>query len=672
MAEDDETTAAIGRIPAMIKASRDDFARLYDAEALAQEGDDVTSLRVLVQEERLLNPAADVSNDAVVFALAFRQATEANWVRALVRRVVKARMLTMPGNGNSGDTRPPDPVEIKAMDRIGALSAPEDEGIQIELQANVNPADGYLDPLSLAAEMNLVTRRVCQVLIDRRRLGTGFLVGPQVVLTNWHVVKALYEPDKDGPMTTIKDRRLKVVFDNFRAPAAGNAVLSSDGGVTYFATSIDASNAAYQQEYSDEAIDIAKDLWKGELERLDFALLRLEGLPGIDRGFYRLAKDLWPVKGNSIYLAQYPGQHALRVTSGLCDVLCDDTVRRRVRHLAKSAPGSSGGLCLSFDSETSTLKPSALHQAGVKLVGAGGQSEVKNQAVPLAKIAPLIENLARQADAAISILRLNAASGPDQVGAPVFGRAIFQKHVAEAVSGEARILVVRPAVPPGQSTRGIGKSFSAVLLRSLLPPDGHVIAAFTASMIPSDASACAQTILQQVAAAKPGQVWSGSDTAATTETAWINNTLIDQEFAPRLNAAARGRMVWLVIDDLDRDDLPDAGGRRFLDALYQRVETMPALRIVLIGLMRDLTSYSALHVRIDSLPGPPGEGDLVTWLTRRFGPERAIDPDLLQSFAKLTAVAADAPGAAALAKAVKEKLDGNLPPEWRSQEAFPP
>ena len=304
-------------------------------------------------------------------------------------------------------------------------------------------------------------------------------------------------------------------------------------------------------------------------------------------------------------------------------------------------------------------------------VGAAGAVEVQNQAVPLAKIAPLIESLARQADATTAILRLGAASGPDHVGAPVFGRATFQKHVAEAMSGEARILIVRPAVSPGQSSSGLGKSFSEVLLRSLLPPDAHLIASFKASEIPSDASACAQAILLRVAAAASGQVWSGSDTAANTETAWINDTLIDQEFATRLAAAAKGRMVWLVIDDLDRVDLPDAGGRRFLDALYQRIETVPALRILLIGLMRDLPSISGKHVRVDTLQAPPGEGDVVTWLIRRFGTERGVTPDLLQSFARLAAAVAEVPGVAALAKAVKEKLDPNLPPEQRSKEAGP-
>ena len=666
MADDDEE--AIGRIPDLIKASRDDFARLYDAEALAQEGAAYTSLRVLVQVERLLNPAADVGSDAVVFALAFRQASDAKWVRALVRRVVMARMIVMPGAAEA-----PGRDEAKAMNRIGQLSAPEAEGILFELQANVNPAGGYLDPLSLAVEMGLLTRRVCQVLVDRHRKGTGFLVGPQVVLTNWHVVRSLYEGGKDGPLTSIKDQRLKVVFDQFKAPVTGADPLQATGGAPYFATSIDASNAAYSQEYSGETIDTTRDLWAEDPEKLDFALIRLDGLPGIERGWYSLAKDIWPVNGAPIYLAQYPGQYALKVSNGQFAQLCNDTTRRRVRHLANSAPGSSGGLCLTFDGETATLKPAALHQAGVQVVaGADGQNMVMNQAVPLAKIAPLIESLARQADAASTILRLGAASGPDHFGAPVLGRASFQKHVAEAVSGEARILIVRSAVPPGQSTSGIGKSFSAVLLRSLLPPDAHVIAGLTASEIPCDASACAQAILQRFAAPVPGQRWSGTDTAATTETAWINDTLIDQEFAPRLKAAARGRMVWLVIDDLDRDDLPDAGGRRFLDALYQRIETVPALRIVLIGLKRDLTSYSEKHVRIDSLLGPPGEIDLVTWLTRRFGSERAIDPDLLTSFARLAAAAADAPGAAALAKAVKEKLDGNLPPERRNPEAASP
>jgi hypothetical protein len=48
--------------------------------------------------------------------------------------------------------------------------------------------------------------------------------------------------------------------------------------------------------------------------------------------------------------------------------------------------------------------------------------------------------------------------------------------------------------------------------------------------------------------------------------------------------------IWLVIDDLDVHDLTDAGGRRFLNALYTRVGDIPQLRVVLIGLGGNLES----------------------------------------------------------------------------------
>ena len=729
---DPDDDAVIARVPGLIRAGRDDFARLYDAEALARDGADFVPLHVLVQMERLLGGGgAETGSDRFAFELGFRHAAEKGWTRALFAKVVMAGFVPTPGDTASA-------AETRIYADIGRLGAPAGAGIEIDLQAMVNPADGYLDPLVFAREMQLATRRICQVVVDRQRRGTGFLVGPQVVLTNWHVVRDLYPGagagDTGNGALAALGGRLKVVFDRFRAPAPGGA--GGNGGVggaggtglggpgaaggsraaTYPARAIDLSNAAYPSEYLGEAIDIDQaPPWAGNDEKLDFALIRLDGVPGVERGWYRLLPDLWPRTDASVYVAQYPGQYALKIAAGRYVELCD-AHRRRVRHGANTARGASGGLCLGFDRQTGTLKPSALHQASVTVTGAagvaagaavatgaganGGDGATVNQAIPLAKIAPLIAPLARRVDDAAPLLRLGAASGCDHVAAPVLGRAGFQKYVAEAVNGDARIIVVRPSVSRGRSTRGLGKSFSEVLLRSLVATDTHVVVSFRADEIPTDAGETARAILDRIApapastapataapagpAANPaapgpagGAGWSRPEGASTTETAWIADHLIDLDFAPRLAAAAHGRLVWLVLDELDRTDLPDAGGRRFLDALYQKIATVPALRIVLIGLSRDLPSFDPALLRVDLLERPPGESEVIAWLNRRFGAGRAVDGDIVAALARLVTGMAGAAevgtgagtdpgtgaGTGALARAIRDRVDPVLPPE---------
>lgn len=652
----------LDRVPGLIRAGRDDFAQLYNAEALAREGKDFVPLHVLVQMERLLHGGVATGSDRFAFEIAFRQAAKEKWARDLFAKVVTAGLVTVPREGPDNGRGL---AEAKTYEALGKLGTPAGVEIVIDPQAAVNRADGYVDPITISREMQLAARRVCQIVIDRNRSGTGFLVGPQLVLTNWHVVHQLYTGVANPTPDAIKGR-LKVVFDLHKAP--GNDVAVRSSTATYIARSIDFSDPAYPQEYSGEAIAIGENSpWADNEERLDIALIRVDGTPGIERGWYTPLSDLWPKAGASVYVAQYPGQYGLKVAVGQFGALCDENSRRRVRHHANTAHGSSGGLCLGFDQQTATLKPSALHQASVSVIAAPGDANsgatlVTNQAIPLAKIAEHIARFAGQLDVAAPLLRLSAASGPDHVEGPVLGRVGFQQYVGEAVKGDVRIIVVRPSVPPGQSTHGLGKSFSEVLLRSLLAPDSHVVVSFRADSIPTDAGETARAILNRITPNAAGEGWSQPEGASTTETAWIADILIDTHFAPRLAAAAHGRLVWLVIDELDRVDLPDAGGRRFFDALYQKIASLPSLRIVLIGLSRDLPSFDLSLLRVDLLEQPPGEHEVIAWLNRRFGPGRAVDGDIVATLYRLSNELAGAPGAKTIAQAIR-RVDALLPPE---------
>jgi hypothetical protein len=461
---------------------------------------------------------------------------------------------------------------------------------------------------------------------------------------------------------------LKVRFDRVMDDATPGLSAAPRAAVTYGAVGVDVFDRAYEAEYEGTEINgTDSPPWASPEERLDFALIRLREAPGVERGWYELFPDLWPKKDSSLYLLQFPGQFAMKITTGNFGELCDVENRRRVRHNANSEKGSSGGLCLGYDPETNTLKPKALHQGCVKLAAAapGGRQRVLNQAIPLAKITPKVRDFTKRFDGVAPIARLSSAGDPALNGAPVFGRVEFQRYAAEAISGAARIIVVRPH-PSAGGVRLVGRTFSEQILRSMLPSERHQIIAFAASDIPSDARALAQRILDAVET--PGVARTPLPTrkdAGTTDTAWIADQLLRATFGPRLEAAARGRLIWIVVDDLDRVDLPDAGGRRFLDALYQGVAAVPSLRIVLIGLMNDLPSIDPALLRIDRLTSAPGVDEVRAWLRHRFGPGRAVDDDIVDGLAKI-ALSVGSDGVdqtAALANAVQRHLDRYLPAE---------
>src|SRR6185436_2795420 len=66
------------------------------------------------------------------------------------------------------------------------------------LQRNVRPHLAKLDVRVWLERLKQIERRVCRVELEANALGTAFLVGPDTVLTNWHVVEQVRNDGKLG------------------------------------------------------------------------------------------------------------------------------------------------------------------------------------------------------------------------------------------------------------------------------------------------------------------------------------------------------------------------------------------------------------------------------------------------------------------------------------------
>lgn len=659
---DANDTDEADRIAAMVKASRADFTRQFDAVAAERQPGGPPQLHVLVQFARLgAAEDDDPGSDAFAFRAACRFAAVEKWLDALTTRLLLAGLLASPTAGAAA------PAGLQRL-----------PGVTFDLQAVVNEADGFPDPITLMQEVGLAARRVCEVMVAEPGAatvrGSGFLVGPQTVLTNWHVVRSLARPDGTFEAASV-NARVKVRFGRATSAAAGAAPGGRPETETVRAVAIDKADAAYPDEYDGSEISATMDTARTE-ELLDYALLRLEGAPGIARGSYRLAHDRWPQAGVSILVMHFPEQFDMRVTLGRFEKPWAAS-SRRIRHEANTLSGSSGGLCFAFDSDTRMFRPVAMHQGCIKITGGANGANVKkiNQAIPLAKIAPALQQLAGRLDGVVPISRLAIAGDASLAGKPVLGRRQLQDFIAEAIVGDARFIIVRPQAQPGSSTAKIGKSFSWHILRSMLPGDRHMFVNLSAREIPSDARTLAQLILDRVEdRSRPRPELPHPRDADTTPSAYITDRLLGEAFVPRLAAAAGAtaekRLIWLVIDDLDVCDLPDAGGRAFLDALYLGVARMPALRIMLIGLTRDLPSIAPELARIERLTSAPGLRDVGPWLERRFGAGRVVEPDIVTGIARIAVSltsGSETPGPA-LAEAIVRHVDPNLPTEKHPDE----
>src|SRR5262249_45115298 len=118
------------------------------------------------------------------------------------------------GRAGIGDALASATARIIAAD-VGGRA--EQLGLGVQLQRLVRRTNAMLDPATLSARLLRVTKQVCRIEVESpggtlQPLGTGFLVGPDLVLTNDHVVSDVHHG-------SINAADLRVRFDHWIGPA---------------------------------------------------------------------------------------------------------------------------------------------------------------------------------------------------------------------------------------------------------------------------------------------------------------------------------------------------------------------------------------------------------------------------------------------------------------------
>jgi hypothetical protein len=307
-------------------------------------------------------------------------------------------------------------------------------------------------------------RRTCRILCGDAK-GSGFLIGPHLVLTNWHVVKSMLE--SDGSIKKDSHLQMKFEFD---------ALTRADGGIEKIERVrpepgwLVASSSAHPSEIASGGRNDTGSpfpLNPNDLEaHLDFAIVALDGTPGYDRGYYELDPNLWPENGTDLDLFQHPNGRPMSYLTGQFqrpDVFADNDKPPRILHDVNTLPGSSGGLCLNLASQAV-----ALHQAGysfhdgVDEDGRPAQIANINAAVPLARIAGAAGAKVKER---IASAPRTARVGPK--GVPILGRRKFQLLIDAAIRGAIRVIVIQTSFDPNtnKAREKIGKSFTTCIMK---------------------------------------------------------------------------------------------------------------------------------------------------------------------------------------------------------------
>lgn len=231
------------------------------------------------------------------------------------------------------------------------------------LEALVDRDAGFGDFRSWLEKASALERQVCRVEIDQKPSGTGFLVGPNLVLTNQHVVRGV-GPDQGG--------RVRVRFDMVAPGRAGVVhALAKD----WLRDSSPPSNSDI-----DPRIRTAPTG-----EELDYALLCTESdvgeevVDGRRRGWQTLTPNAPPATPRGmLVIVQHPNGEHLQFAFDPQAIL--EVREFRLRYRTNTLPGSSGSPC--FDLRWGLL---ALHHSG--------HTDFKpawNQGIPIGAIARLL------------------------------------------------------------------------------------------------------------------------------------------------------------------------------------------------------------------------------------------------------------------------------------------
>ena len=228
------------------------------------------------------------------------------------------------------------------------------DGVGAELEHVVRIAAAFQNVVPFATRLLELAARVCSVEVVTARgrsAGTGFLVGPGLVLTNHHVLRQVI-----GGLAS--PTGVRCVFD-YRIRADGTI----DHG---FAVGLAESWLVASSPPSAVDEQAAPTGPPGD-DELDYALVRLAARPGEailpdgrPRGWFELpAAPPGLAVGTPLLILQHPEQNPVKLAIDSRGVLALNRNRTRVRYEVNTLHGSSGAPCLTFD-----LELAALHHSG--------------------------------------------------------------------------------------------------------------------------------------------------------------------------------------------------------------------------------------------------------------------------------------------------------------------
>ncbi|HKP52946.1 MAG TPA: effector-associated domain EAD1-containing protein [Chloroflexia bacterium] len=333
---------------------------------------------------RLLAAISDESDITQVVFTLIQTAEAEGWTRDLIGKAYEAN----PGNPHLHEIA--EKVSI-APSMSGVSDAPELERMLTSMRS-------FLDPTALRERMGKTEPTICQVEVaasGNTIYGTGFLVGPDTLITNYHVVEAVIQGaagkvDRKGRSAQPGDVVLRFDYRKLRDGTTLNG-----GKVCRLANDwlIDYSEDSYLDAVPPPKPDVPQP------DQLDYALLRVAGRPGDEKLTGPGSDDDDPVRGflkpegnydyspdATLAIMQHPNREPLKVVQMPNGIIAVNANKTRILHRVDTLGGSSGSPC--FDGDWKLI---ALHHSGDPNF-APDHKPTYNEAIPFTAIIKLLED----------------------------------------------------------------------------------------------------------------------------------------------------------------------------------------------------------------------------------------------------------------------------------------
>jgi len=217
--------------------------------------------------------------------------------------------------------------------------------------AIIGPLNAYIPARLWYLKLASLERQVCRVELFHqgfRQYSTGFLVGPDLILTSYHSLEHVIEAKINERVVDPQQNigfRFDFIEDLDFAPRPGVVFqLSRNWLVDHFAVN--------------RSTDISG---------LDYVLIRVDGEPGLQilengmtRGWIKVITDSFDISvGGALAILQHPIGRPLQISIDTHSILGIDQEKSTIFYRTNTEPGSSGSPC--FDLNWRLI---AMHQGG--------------------------------------------------------------------------------------------------------------------------------------------------------------------------------------------------------------------------------------------------------------------------------------------------------------------